>query len=59
MRGEGDNCLDSINEMLAIAEPAEVALHLSHFKGHRDDRKWGSINKARDLIVDEGATVRM
>jgi len=54
MRGEGDNCLDSINEMLAIAEQAEVALHLSHLKV-TGRRNWGSINKALDLIADARA----
>jgi N-acyl-D-amino-acid deacylase len=54
MRGEGDNCLDSIHEMLAIAEQAEVALHLSHLKV-TGRRNWGSINKALDLIADARA----
>jgi N-acyl-D-amino-acid deacylase len=54
MRNEGDECLDAINEMLAIAEQAEVALHLSHLKiiGRKN---WGSINKALDLIADARA----
>jgi N-acyl-D-aspartate/D-glutamate deacylase len=54
MRNEGDDCLDSINEMLAIAEQAEVALHISHLKiiGRKN---WGTINRALDLIANARA----
>jgi N-acyl-D-aspartate/D-glutamate deacylase len=54
MRNEGDNCLDSIREMIAIAEQAEVAIHLSHLKmiGRKN---WGTINQALDLITDARA----
>ncbi len=50
MRNEGDNCLASIREMLAIAEQAGVAVHLSHLKmiGRKN---WGTINQALDLIA--------
>jgi N-acyl-D-amino-acid deacylase len=54
MRNEGDNCLEAINEMLAIAEQAQVALHLSHLK-IIGQKNWGHINRALDLIVDARA----
>jgi N-acyl-D-amino-acid deacylase len=54
MRGESSDLLDAINEMLAIAEQAEVAVHLSHLKV-TGQKNWGSINKALDLIADARA----
>ncbi len=49
MRGEGDNLLTSIAEMLTIAEQAEVAVHISHLKvtGHKN---WGTISRALEQI---------
>jgi N-acyl-D-amino-acid deacylase len=54
MRGEGDHMLASLDEMLSIAEQAEVAVHISHLKiiGHRN---WGSISRALERIADARA----
>jgi N-acyl-D-amino-acid deacylase len=54
MRGEGDQMLASLDEMLSLAEQAEVAVHISHLKiiGRRN---WGSISQALDRITDARA----
>ncbi|MBV9231499.1 MAG: D-aminoacylase [Chloroflexi bacterium] len=54
IRGEGDALLDSINEMLTIAEQGEVAIHISHLK-ITGRENWGGIQKALDLISDARA----
>jgi N-acyl-D-aspartate/D-glutamate deacylase len=54
MREEGDNCLTAIQEMLDIAEQAEVPVHLSHLK-LTGKKNWGSIDRALDLITDARA----
>lgn len=54
MRGEGDNCLEAINEMLTMAEEAQVALHISHLKV-TGRRNWGSIHRALELLADARA----
>ncbi|HEY4386961.1 MAG TPA: D-aminoacylase [Ktedonobacteraceae bacterium] len=54
MRGESSNYIGAINEMLAIAEQAEVAVHLSHLKV-TGQKNWGTINNALDLIADARA----
>lgn len=54
MRGEGDQLLDSLTEMLSIAERSEVAMHISHLK-ITGRKNWGGIQKALDLIVDARA----
>jgi N-acyl-D-amino-acid deacylase len=51
MRGEGDQLLSSLTEMLAIAERAEVAVHISHLKV-TGRNNWGSIQQALNLISD-------
>ncbi|GHO42618.1 N-acyl-D-amino-acid deacylase family protein [Ktedonospora formicarum] len=51
MRGEGDQLLASLAEMLAIAERAEVAMHISHLKV-TGRKNWGSIERALDLIAE-------
>src|SRR6185503_18695275 len=45
MRGEGDLLLDSVDEMLTLAERADVAMHISHLKV-TGRKNWGSINRA-------------
>lgn len=54
MRGEGDQMLSSLDEMLALAEQAEVAVHISHLKviGRRN---WGSIERALERIAQARA----
>lgn len=54
MRGEGDQMLASLDEMISLAEQAEVAVHISHLKiiGRRN---WGSIGRALERIVDARA----
>ncbi|WP_165423342.1 N-acyl-D-amino-acid deacylase family protein [Ktedonosporobacter rubrisoli] len=54
MRGEGDTCLSSINEMLNIAEQANVAVHISHLK-ITGRKNWGTVQKALDLIAEARA----
>ncbi|HXR65722.1 MAG TPA: amidohydrolase family protein, partial [Ktedonobacteraceae bacterium] len=54
MRGEGDQMLASLDEMLSLAQEAEVAVHISHLKviGRRN---WGSIDQALERIVNARA----
>ncbi|HEX7737498.1 MAG TPA: D-aminoacylase [Ktedonobacteraceae bacterium] len=54
MRGEGDLMLASLDEMLSLAEQAEVAVHISHLKviGRRN---WGNIERALERIADARA----
>jgi N-acyl-D-amino-acid deacylase len=54
MRSEGDGLLAAIDEMLAIAEQAEVAVHLSHLKV-TGRNNWGSINDALERIAEARA----
>lgn len=49
MRGEGDNLLTSIEEMLTLAEQAEVAVHISHLKV-TGRKNWGTIQRALEYI---------
>ncbi|HEX4203948.1 MAG TPA: amidohydrolase family protein, partial [Ktedonobacteraceae bacterium] len=51
MRGEGDTLLNSLDEMITMAQQAEVAVHISHLKviGRKN---WGTIQRALDRIVD-------
>jgi N-acyl-D-aspartate/D-glutamate deacylase len=54
IRGEGDRLLSSIDEMLAIAEQADVAMHISHLK-ITGKQNWGNIDKALNRITDARA----
>ena len=54
MRGEGNNLLTSLSEMLTIAEQAEVAVHISHLK-ITGRKNWGNIQRALDLLADARA----
>jgi N-acyl-D-aspartate/D-glutamate deacylase len=54
MRSEGDGLLKALDEMLALAEQAEVAVHISHLKV-TGRRNWGSIDNALQRIVDARA----
>jgi N-acyl-D-amino-acid deacylase len=54
MRSEGDGLLAALDEMLSIAEQAEVAVHISHLKV-TGRKNWGSIDQALERIVDARA----
>ena len=54
MRGEGDHLLDSLDEMLTLAEQAEVAVHISHLKV-TGRTNWGSISNALERIENARA----
>jgi N-acyl-D-amino-acid deacylase len=54
MRGEGDYLLSSLDEMLAFAEQADVALHISHLKV-TGRKNWGSIQQALEKIANARA----
>ena len=54
MRGEGDYLQSSLDEMLALAEQADVALHISHLKV-TGRKNWGSIQQALEKIANARA----
>lgn len=54
MRSEGNGLLKALDEMLSVAEQAEVAVHISHLKV-TGRKNWGSIGKALERIVDARA----
>lgn len=49
IRGEGNNLLSSIEEVIWIAEKAGVRLQISHLKA-AGKRNWGLVQKALELI---------
>jgi N-acyl-D-aspartate/D-glutamate deacylase len=51
MRGEGDQMLEALDEMLTLSEQAEVAVHISHLKiiGRKN---WGKITLALERIAE-------
>lgn len=51
IRGEGNNLLPSIKEVIWIAEQSGVALHISHLKA-AGKRNWGQVDDAMNLIED-------
>lgn len=54
IRGEGNNLLPSVREVLWIAERAGIALHISHLKA-AGRRNWGKVLEAMELIEDARA----
>lgn len=54
IRGEGNNLIQSIKEVIWIAEKSGVSLHISHLKA-AGKRNWGSVAEALDLIDDARA----
>jgi N-acyl-D-aspartate/D-glutamate deacylase len=54
MRSEGDGLLAALDEMLSIAEQAEVAVHISHLKV-TGRANWGGIHTALERITDARA----
>ncbi|MEG0450053.1 MAG: D-aminoacylase [Lysinibacillus sp.] len=51
IRGEGNNLIPSIKEVLWIAENVGIPLHLSHLKA-AGKRNWGKVNEAMEMIED-------
>ncbi|MNI09015.1 D-aminoacylase [compost metagenome] len=51
IRGEGNNLIPSVKEVIWIAEKAGVSLHVSHLKA-AGKRNWGKILEALDIIED-------
>lgn len=51
MRNEESKLLEAVNEVLEIAEKANVAVHISHFKACYEEN-WGLVNEAIKLVED-------
>ncbi|MFC7394535.1 N-acyl-D-amino-acid deacylase family protein [Scopulibacillus cellulosilyticus] len=49
VRGEGNNLLSSIKDVIWIAEKAGISLHISHLKA-AGKRNWGLVMQAMELI---------
>ncbi|UOQ44196.1 D-aminoacylase [Halobacillus salinarum] len=49
IRGEGNNLIPSVKEVIWIADKANVPLHVSHLKA-AGKRNWGKVCEAMDLI---------
>lgn len=49
IRGEGNNLLPSIEEVLWIAREVDLPLHVSHLKA-AGKRNWGKVEQAMDMI---------
>jgi N-acyl-D-amino-acid deacylase len=54
IRGEGNNLIPSIKEVIWIAEKSGISLHISHLKA-AGKRNWGSVSEALSLIEDARA----
>ncbi|MCR8634356.1 N-acyl-D-amino-acid deacylase family protein [Paenibacillus radicis (ex Xue et al. 2023)] len=54
IRGEGNNLLPSVKEVIWIAEASGVSLHISHLKA-AGKRNWGKALEALELIEDARA----
>ncbi|WP_248927273.1 N-acyl-D-amino-acid deacylase family protein [Paenibacillus hamazuiensis] len=54
IRGEGNNLLPSVKEVIWIAEQSGVPLHISHLKA-AGKRNWGQTLDALELIADARA----
>lgn len=54
IRGEGNNLIPSIKEVIWIAEKCGISLHVSHLKA-AGKRNWGSVSEALNLIEDARA----
>lgn len=51
VRGEGNNLIPSIKEVLWIAENVSIPLHISHLKA-AGKRNWGKVIEAMEMIED-------
>ena len=51
IRGEGNNLIPSIQEVLWIAEKVNIPLHISHLKA-AGKRNWGKVMEAMEMIED-------
>lgn len=54
IRGEGDNLIPSVQEIIEVARQARIPLNISHFK-ITGVKNWGKIRQAVDLIEDARA----
>jgi N-acyl-D-amino-acid deacylase len=54
IRGEGNNLVPSIKEVLWIAQKSGVPLHVSHLKA-AGKRNWGKVLEAMEIIADARA----
>jgi N-acyl-D-amino-acid deacylase len=54
IRGEGNNLIPSVKEVIWIAEVSGVPLHISHLKA-AGKRNWGKVLEALELIEDARA----
>ncbi|WP_135553824.1 N-acyl-D-amino-acid deacylase family protein [Paenibacillus cymbidii] len=54
IRGEGNNLIPSVKEVIWIAERAGVSLHISHLKA-AGKANWGKVIEALELIEDARA----
>jgi N-acyl-D-amino-acid deacylase len=51
IRGEGNNLISSVKEVIWIAEQSGVSLHISHLKA-AGKINWGKVNEAMELIEE-------
>jgi N-acyl-D-amino-acid deacylase len=54
MRSEGDNLIESIEEILRIAKEAGIRVHISHIKTS-GEKNWHKIDRALQIIEDARA----
>lgn len=54
IRGEGNNLIPSVKEVIWIAEKAGISLHISHLKA-AGRRNWGGVLEAINIIEDARA----
>ncbi len=54
IRGEGNHLIESIQEVIWIAEKAGISLHISHLKA-AGKRNWGLVSQALEMIEDSRA----
>jgi N-acyl-D-amino-acid deacylase len=54
IRGEGNNLVASVKEVIWIADQAGIALHVSHLKA-AGKRNWGTVVEAMEAISDARA----
>jgi N-acyl-D-amino-acid deacylase len=55
MRSEGDNLIESVDEILEVGRESRVPVHISHIKTS-GERNWGKIDRVLAMIGDAQAT---
>ena len=53
IRDEGDELLEAIEEVIQIAEEADLPCHISHLKATKR-RNWGKVRPAAGIVEDAG-----